>query len=59
MHLVLWEKLPKFRKKLRRQGFIMRKNQRRSLRMLDNIRHRKGFPRAGHPEEGLLADIII
>jgi len=49
------EELFELRVKLRREGLVMRNDERRPIELADDIRHREGLPRPGHAEERLMA----
>jgi len=38
------EELFELAEELRRQGFVVRNDQRRSIQVLDDVRHREGLP---------------
>ena len=44
LHSIVWEELSKFTAQLSRQGFIVRQDERRTVYIGDDIRHREGFP---------------
>jgi len=58
-HRVFGEKLFKLAIKLGRQGFVVGKDQRRSLQFLNHMGHREGFTRAGYPQKGLPRNPVL
>ena len=50
---IAWEELLKLGEKLRRERFVVRDHQRRPVKLLNDIRHRKRLPAAGYSEQRL------
>lgn len=56
---IIREKILKLIIKLRRQSFVMAKNQCRFLYVIDDICHTKRLPGAGHTEQSLMVQTIF
>ncbi len=54
LNRIFRKELFKLTAQLRRQRFIVRQNERRALELLDDLRHRIGFSRAGDTQKRLL-----
>lgn len=54
VHGIIWEVGSELGVKLSRKGFVMRDDEGWFAGLLDEIRHGKGFTRAGDPKEDLL-----
>ncbi len=56
---VAWEQFLKLRKKLCRQGFVVRHHQRRFLHLLDHLRNRESLAGAGGAQQGLIVQPFL